>query len=434
MDLKKLLEANKSKIANAKPITRQSIDSESLDRPYLFGENATKPVVEETPKAIFPSNDHIVSIEEQNPTEIQIKTGNKLATKRQQSGNKERVKLATNRQQIDNKATQENRNWQQSDNATGNRTDNKVVTEWQQTDNKLATIIPFSKLVGLQRELILFICNECKNSRSKTTEALTLEYIAKALQRSNGAVKTTLQRLEAKGCLIRVEFKNGRGGWSRYEVPDIIYHDALRNETDNKAATNRQQTDNKVASQPATELATITPSSSNYINITTTSLPEDWKKINISPLEDIGLTEKHLADILETKLATPEIVQESIYHFAYGIEHNPDKFKTYKDPLNVFIGCLRKGKPWFESTYVSPEQLALKALLEQKKVEKEQLKAMEDELMDLEFQDWKGSLTAEQKWEILPAKIIGPEDAHLRAYFLKNIWPVFREKIVPHGT
>ena len=31
---------------------------------------------------------------------------------------------------------------------------------------------------------------------------------------SSGAVKTTFQRLEEKRCLIRVSFKNGRGGWS----------------------------------------------------------------------------------------------------------------------------------------------------------------------------------------------------------------------------
>jgi hypothetical protein len=46
---------------------------------------------------------------------------------------------------------------------------------------------------------------------------------AKSLKRSAGAVKNAIGRLEKKSCLIRIGFKNGRGGWSRYEVPDDIY-------------------------------------------------------------------------------------------------------------------------------------------------------------------------------------------------------------------
>ena len=128
-------------------------------------------------------------------------------------------------------------------------TGNKVATKWQQSGNNSFKKESFSKLVGLQREIIIFICGECKNSRSKVTESLSLEYISKSLKRSNGAVKTTLQRLEIKKCIKRVDFKNGRGGWSKYEVPDDVYHDVLRNETDNKVATKWQQTGNKVATK-----------------------------------------------------------------------------------------------------------------------------------------------------------------------------------------
>lgn len=88
----------------------------------------------------------------------------------------------------------------------------------------------FYRLVGIQKNIIILICNELKKSRSRITESLTLEHIANTLKCSTGAVKTSIQRLEKKECLIRVEFKNGRGGWSRYEVPDHIYYDFLKNE------------------------------------------------------------------------------------------------------------------------------------------------------------------------------------------------------------
>ena len=190
-------------------------------------------------------------------------TDNKVTTNQQQTDNK----VTTNPQQPVNKTELKKENWQQTGNETGNTTDNKPTTNQQQSGNKVATKTTFSELVGLQRNIIILICHECKNSRSKTTEALTLEHLSITLKCSTGVVKTTIQRLEKKGCLLRKEFKNGRGGWSKYELPDNIYHDAVRSETDNKLATNWQQTDNKLATKPATEPTTSLSSSSSVLNI-----------------------------------------------------------------------------------------------------------------------------------------------------------------------
>ena len=106
-----------------------------------------------------------------------IETSNKVATNRQQTGNKAETnwqqsgnKVETMSQQDVNNLGIKKENWQQSGNQTGNTIGNKVATKWQQTDNKLATKTVFSELVGLQRDIILFICHECKNSRSRITE------------------------------------------------------------------------------------------------------------------------------------------------------------------------------------------------------------------------------------------------------------------------
>ena len=42
---------------------------------------------------------------------------------------------------------------------TSLETDNKPATKWQQIVNKLTTETSFSELVGLQREIIIFICH-----------------------------------------------------------------------------------------------------------------------------------------------------------------------------------------------------------------------------------------------------------------------------------
>jgi DNA-binding transcriptional regulator PaaX len=70
------------------------------------------------------------------------------------------------------------------------------------------------------------------------------------LKHSPRVIRTTIQRLEKKGCIRRIEFKNGRGGWTRYELPESIYHEVLRSETSNKPATNPQQSGNRTGNKP----------------------------------------------------------------------------------------------------------------------------------------------------------------------------------------
>jgi predicted transcriptional regulator len=286
----------------------------------------------------------IVNSVYESTTDNQSETGNKPITNSKQTGNKQETKPTTNRKQSGNKETPEIENWQQTGIRTGNTIDNKVATKRQQTDNKAATKTIFSELVGLQRDIIIFICHECKNSRSTITEALTLEHIAKPLKRSIGAVKTTIQRLEKKGCLIRVGFKNGRGGWSRYEVPDYIYHDALRNETENKVATKWQQSDNKPVSQPTTEPATRAFSSRSILNNkeSTTELGEEWK-FDIKPHSRWGFYETQLKQLYALGVWTADQVEQALIEFDFDEENNflP---KTIRSKIHYFMGILR-GKP-----------------------------------------------------------------------------------------
>ena len=124
---------------------------------------------------------------------------------------------------------------------------NRTQTEHKQNTNrtqhyikkhKPATKIHFSSLVGLQRTLVIFIYNECKIARSNTTESLTLEHISKTINTATGCIKTTLQRLESKGFIERTEYKNGRGGWSKYSIPHQQFQEILQYETNNKPTTN----------------------------------------------------------------------------------------------------------------------------------------------------------------------------------------------------
>jgi hypothetical protein len=360
----------------------------------------------------------------------------KPATKRQQTDNKVATKPETKRQQSGNKLTTK---WQQkikTDNKVATKLATQLATKWQQSGNKVATKMHFSSLVGLQRAIIIFLYQECKKIRGKTTNSITLNHIALCMETSSNSIKTTIQRLETKRCLIRKEYKNGRGGWAKYEIPENIFREIVDYETDNKLTTKWQQTDNKVATKLTTELATTPYSSSIILNnnkTTTTTLPKEWENIDLEPTNHIGFSKTQLEQLYTTNKCHPDVIQESIYHFAFALKNN-EKIKAHKNPLNMFMGVLRKGHAWIESGYESPKDSALRKILEQKKAETEKRNAMINELFELEFNKWFGGYS-EQELETLYYKLNPtggfkyqgkdhiPSKSILINYFKTNIWP-----------
>ena len=183
--------------------------------------------------------------------------------------------------------------------------------------------------------------------------------------------------------------------------------------------------EDSLAKPLANPLATTAYSSSNINNKTTTSLPEEWKQINFEPLISIGFSETQLKQIYDTKMNSPEVIQESINLFAYSLAHN-EKTKSYSDPLNVFMGVVRKGQKWNEPDYISPKNLALKQMWEEKRKEKENRDLMIKEIIDIDFPEWRKKLTEDQIKLIVPenilrTKIVAAITASLRTHFIEKI-------------
>ncbi len=414
MDLSEILNKTKKRSEQIK-IVRKPPSIASTDRPYSTADASEKNQKTNEPHETTP-----------------VETDNKLATNWQQTENKAITEPATNRQQSGNKNS--------APKETGNKPTTEPTTNWQQTDNKVATKTSFSMLVGLQRSCLLFVYQSCKANRSKVTEPLSLEHVAQHLKTSSGAVKTTFQRLEEKYCLIRVSFKNGRGGWSIYELPESIFTEMLRQETDNKLATNWQQTDNKVASEPATSPS----SSSSYINNKTTTTGEagedknlttEWQALRIDSLSAIGFTTTHLAQIAQQGKLSAGIIQDSIEAFAFDLKYN-QKAKTLKgSPLNYFMGIVRNGQPYAPpANYESPQDREMRIYLERKQKIEQARAAREEELMKLAFDEWDREQSEEYKQSVLPedmrhSRFLGPKQASLRSYFAKEIWPQKRKEL-----
>ena len=133
------------------------------------------------------------------------------------------------------------------------------------------------------------------------------------------AAQGSTRRLEQKKLLRRGEYKNGRGGWTRYELPNELFQELLQLETQNKVSTNPEQSQYKVRTQPSTQPSTSPSSSSSSLYLeefktTTTGEPEllksdsvqlspEWQTVDWSSLE-IGFTETHLVGSSARKTST----------------------------------------------------------------------------------------------------------------------------------
>ncbi len=405
MDLSLILEKTRKKSDKIKR-TREPVYIATLERPY-----------ETMEEAIF--------VTDSKPVTNQQQTDNKPITNWQQIDNKP----ITNKQQITGRLAT---NRQQTD----NKTDNKPITIRQQTGNKPITNWSFSVLTGIQRKIMIFIFNECKKSLSKITKPLTLEYMSHHINTDKMSIKTSAYRLEMKSFLLRVEYKAGRGGWTKYELPKDVFHDILQNETDNKLITNWQQTDNKPVTQPVTQpVTTLSSSSSSDINTTTTELSDEWQKIDISSLESIGLTFGHLIQLQRSGIESTEIIQDSINHFAYDLIHNNKAKEIKTTAIGYFMGIMKRaGLYTAPDNYESEKDRTLRIYMETKKRQQEKQAAVEAELIDLSYNEWNFGLTEDEKKSLLPehtlnSKLEGPKIAALKTYFKKNIWPE-KSKIV----
>lgn len=367
----------------------------------------------------------------------QQQTDNKPETDRQQSDNK----VTTKRQQTNNIERSSNTSQSKTDNKLGAKPATKVEAKWQQTDNKVATQVIFSSLVGLQRNAILIIYKSCKSSRSKSTEALTLQHIADLLKTSSGSVKTTLQRLEKKGCINRVEFKNGRGGWSKYELSEELFRDLLQQETENKLTTNWQQSDNKVGAKPATELATSPSSSnsSNIINTNTTSEEDDtWLQEVQLPnnLKNLGFGVSHLKQLKNKFSLSSEEIQKGLEAFSYDLDKGEgDRLKArgVQNLIGFFFGAMKSGgyNPVNEG-FQTAEDAAEQEMLNRLKRRQHERESRKKELRELFFKEWLETKDEKELAEIAPPPLRHMDSLHIVAlqdYFYSNEFDKFKMEL-----
>ncbi len=276
-------------------------------------------------------------------------------------------------------------------------------------------------LTGYQKKIFFMIIEVCLSRGMLSTGCIKSDSFVELTGTTSNMIRTSIKRLVNKGLVIRGRGKTGRGGFHSFSISEIVRSTALDYKRlvkdDSSSEKNREEkTGNKFVEKP---------------NIYANSPPteSEWENIDIEPLKSIGFSPTQLKQLLSRKLNTLEVVQESIYHFAFGLENNPET-QRYKDdgknPLNVLMGVLRKGAAWFEPTYRSPKEIAQAQLLEQRKAQKAREKQLENDAYELAFDDWLDGLAKDERASIVAKKNksdIVPEKVKLGAHFRDKIWP-----------
>ena len=345
---------------------------------------------------------------EVEPVVIGNKTGNEL-------GNKQ----ITVKRPIDNELGNKQVTYRkQIENDSGDDLDNAEKTIFL-TDS-------IRTLTGIQRKIFFYVIDLCSSRGQLHTNAILTTDIAAIANCSFGSAKTSLIRLINKNLLLRKKGKTSRGGHIVLGITKEVQAAALQAQ---RLSLNVREhhLDNAIGNNIDNKLSNNGTSSSNiYINTTTKNiaLPEDWLTINFEPLHQIGFSLTQITQLYSQALNVPEIIQESIYHFAFGLENNPN-VKAYPQPLYVLMGVLRKGQAWVENNYQSPQEIAQRELIERKKAELERKRQLEDDAFQLGLEEWKESLSTEEFEKITEKRAgdVTPKPVKISLYFKEYVWP-----------
>lgn len=347
-------------------------------------------------------------------------------TNRNENGNQYRNNIST---YINTNISTSNRNekWEQEE-LKNNECSEKII------------IKILRKTTGYQKKIMEQITAHIKSVSDNTNIIdIPIETLAIRIKSSKDIARTSIKRLQKKSILLKGKGERGRLGSTKIIVPNFIIKECINlfpcyakslDEISNEYR-NKIENDNSVYN-----------SSNLYINTTTngssSNLPEEWKNIDFEPLKEIGFSSTQISQLYSKNSNTPEVIQESINHFAFGLENNP-KFKNYEDPLNVLMGVLIKKGGWHEKNYTSPKVKAEREMLAAMQRELEELKAIEEQKFDTAFKIWSIKLEDNEKENILnkypkisesdklaPMAIRG----NLKNYFEKF---VYTKKVINNG-
>ena len=369
-------------------------------------------------------------------------TENKLSTQ-------PRTDLRTNAEQTKNNTNSADLKTEQTENKLSTQPRTDLRTNAEQTENKLRTISSFSQLVGLQRKIIEIVYDFCRSFGEKNTDRLSLQFLAHACNAAPAVVQVTTRRLIIKGVLLKFDSKEGRGGWTRYALPDAVYRELFQLETQNKLRTNPEQTQNKLSTQLRTQPRTSPPSSSRDLllnNSTTTESVENsdasaLESFDFSTVTEFGITS---STVNRCKELYPFVSNDQLCALIerFGKFMKTPDGKRVQNARGFFISLaeqLSKGVTPLDHIETNSEAL-MREFVERAKEAKQRRELLEKEAFEFAFEEWVETLDSKKRDELVPPNSVIESGSkiqtmQLKEYFRQNVWPTrFTASNKEHGA
>ncbi|MFM6930428.1 MAG: hypothetical protein ACKOX6_18335 [Bdellovibrio sp.] len=234
-------------------------------------------------------------------------------------------------------------------------------------------------LIGLQRNALNYIFQSCLSNGSRISSSLAVENMALSLNTTAAAVRKAVQRLEHdKRFIERYDWKDGRGGWTKYEIFEDIYAQLVF-QTRAIHEPNLSQTRVKVEPELEPQLRPNAPYSSSIslnINTNTIALPEN--------LKPFGISAPNLQKLIESGKNSHDVVQRSLDALSFDVG------KGKKGNLaNILFGILNSGREYVSQKHA--EHLNNELLAEFKRIDEAEnaKRQLEELLMKRKWEDYK---------------------------------------------
>jgi len=321
----------------------------------------------------------------------------------------------------------------------------QLASNLDQTSTKVAPKFALEALTGLQRNALIFIYESCRISGNTISPPITIRNLSVVIRTSIAAARVAVQRLEAKAFVRRFEYKDGRGGWTKYELPEGIYSQLLLNESRTKVASNLDQSSIKVAPQPTSQPAPSLSSSSRdlYIKESTTtqlSSSDGIGSLDLAQLREFGITH----DVFKRALQLhPNASIEGLQELAFRLGElfkNPkerSKIQNARGFVIKLVEQLASGIVPLDHIETPTDRLMREYadLARRKQLEQQ---GFEDALLQEAFEKWDLATVEDEKFQAVPiaksAPVGQPRKAVFREYFREKVWPEVRERILRGET
>ena len=223
----------------------------------------------------------------------------------------------------------------------------KVGTETKKVGTKVGT-----ETNGIALLVYQYFLQKLNSKKDLVTEYINSTSLSLYIGKSGNSIRQSIKRMKKANIIKTINIIDGRKGSAQYQIDRNFYKNFKKL---NKKDPSINNSNNKklLLLDKKKEIK-----QSEKLGIERKDEPKqrNWSNINIEPLRKYGLNERHLEDIREFNLLDREVVQESIYHFAFALEENKIK---YENPIGVLVGRLCKGKGWFEAEYISELERSL---------------------------------------------------------------------------